>query len=181
MRAFAVLLIGALGLAAGLPALAQASASYRLNEHVFNSGGHPADGVVVSSPSYRIRLDAIGDAALGVGLSSASFHAETGFASAYPPPGEVAQLLAPDKQTLTWHPERSAGRYNLYRGLIDTLPGLEYGACFRQEIAGTTATDTETPAAFHAWFYLVTVENRLEEEGTKGYGSSAERGGIVCP
>ena len=43
------------------PVLAQESASYKLNEHTFNSGGNPSDGVVLTSASYKITLDAIGD------------------------------------------------------------------------------------------------------------------------
>jgi hypothetical protein len=77
---------------------------------------------------------------------------------------------------LTWPAERSAGVYNLYRD--DTSDG--FGSCEEQDIAGTTTTDTATPTA--AFFYLVTVQNRLAEEGTKGFQSNAtERLGAVCP
>lgn len=177
------LLIGALGLAAVAPAPtpAQQSASYRVKEHVFNAGGHPTDGGVLSSGSYRIRLDAVGEAALGPGMSSALYRSDAGFGSAYPPPGEVADLRAPSKQTWSWRAVTAAGRYNLYRGLLSSLSGLSYGTCLQQDIVGTTATDAAVPSPSSGWFYLVTVKNRLEEEGTKGHGALGERGGSACP
>ena len=85
-----------------------------------------------------------------------------------------------DSETLTWPAEPSAGVYNLYRD--DTSNG--FGDCEEQDITGTTTTDTATPTA--AFFYVVTVENRLAEEGTKGFQSIAteRQGGVdlpVCP
>ena len=53
------------------PAIAQASASYKLQEHVLNSGGNPDAGSVLASPGFRIRLDAIGEGVTGPGLASA--------------------------------------------------------------------------------------------------------------
>ena len=44
-----------------LPVYAQESASFKLTEHVFNAGGNPADGAVLASASFRIKLDAIGE------------------------------------------------------------------------------------------------------------------------
>ena len=82
--------------------------------------------------------------------------------------------------TLTWPAEPSAGVYNLYRDDISN----GFGDCEEQDIAGTTTTDTAIPTT--AFFYLATVENRLAEEGTKGFQSNAteRRGGFdlpVCP
>ena len=57
MRQFSILVCVAL--AAG-PALAQTSASYRLDESTVNAGGAPADGQAVTSASYRVTLAAIG-------------------------------------------------------------------------------------------------------------------------
>ena len=42
-------------------ALAQTSTSYTLNENVMNEGGHPENGVVLASTSYRLSFDAIGE------------------------------------------------------------------------------------------------------------------------
>ncbi len=169
-------------------ALAQTSTNFTLEEYTLNSGGTPSQGVDLTSASFSITLASIGDTAVATGLSSASFEADVGFDAAYPPPGEVAAacgagepcLVFTNSETLTWPVEPSAGVYNLDRD--DTSDG--FGNCEEQDIAGTTTTDTATPTA--AFFYLVTVENRLAEEGTKGFQSNAtERvGGTglpVCP
>jgi hypothetical protein len=153
------------------PAFAQTSASYRLTEHAFNAGGHPAAGETPASASYRMSLHAIGDNALGEPLASASFHADGGFVVAYPPPGEVTELRFTDKQTMLWNPERSVGVYNLYRDLMSNLSSLGYGTCRLQDLAGETAFDTDEPNAGDGYFYLVTAENRLYEEGSKGFDS----------
>ncbi len=172
------------GLALSGTALAQTSTSFTLEEFTLNSGGTPSQGVDLTSTSFSITLASIGDGVVATGLASSSFGMEVGFDAAYPPPGEVAAtcgvgqpcLVFTDSETLTWPAERSAGVYNLYRD--DTSDG--FGSCEEQDIAGTTMTDTATPTA--AFFYLVTVENRLDEEGTKGFQSNAtERLGAVCP
>jgi hypothetical protein len=166
-----------------LPAAAQQSPSFRLDEHVFNEGGHPASGTVLTSASFTISLDAIGEAATGTGLSSASFRMDGSFGAAYPPPGEVTGLRLTDHQTLVWDPERSVGVYHLYRDLLSGLAGLGYGTCHEQDIPGETATDADTPPTGNGYFYLVTAENRLDEEGTKGSdGDSNPRGNpSPCP
>ena len=164
------------------PALAQESASYKLSEHTFNAGGHPADGVVLTSMSYKITLDAIGDSVAGRNLASASYHMDGGFVVGYPPPGEVHGLLFANVERLEWTPERSVGDYNLYRALVSDLSGLGYGACEQQDIPGNTTTDPDPVPGGGGFFYLVTAENRLDEEGIKGSDSSGtERQGSVCP
>ena len=72
----------------------------------------------------------------------------------------------------SWNPERSVGVYNLYRDLLGNLSGLGYGDCEQSDLPGTTATDTDRPPAAGGFFYLITAENRLREEGTKGFDSS---------
>lgn len=171
-------------------ALAQTSSNFTLEEHTFNSGGTPSQGLELISPSFSITLASIGDGVVASGLGSSSFQVDAGFDAAYPPPGEVAAMCGPgepclvftDEQTLTWPAERSAGVYNLYRD--DTDDG--YGSCEQQDLAAPTATDLATPLTGNASFYLVTVENRLAEAGTKGFRSNAvERQGAVdlpvCP
>ena len=74
------------------PPLAQQSASFEISDHVFNSGGHPTAGTVLSSTSFRITLDALGDSIVGPALSSVSFGMEVSFGSCYPPPEEVSRL-----------------------------------------------------------------------------------------
>lgn len=174
-------------------AAAQTSTSYRLEEYALNAGGTPSQGVVPTSASYSITLASIGDSVVGTGLSSTSFAADVGFDAAYPPPGEVAGtcgtagscLRFTDAQTLTWPAESSAGVYNLYRDLASNLTGLGYGQCEQQDLNGTTTTDGDPVPSGDGFFYLVTVENRLGEEGTKGFRvegvTTIERGGTVCP
>ncbi len=154
--------------AAGGPARAQESASYRQTERVLNSGGTPAQGVEVASAGYRVTLSSLGGGLYpGVGAG----------AGADLPPGEVAGLLFTAPQTLVWDPEPSAGTYNVYRAAIATLDSGAFGDCLAPGGALPSATDPAEPAAGAGFFYLVTVENRLREEGTKGAG----RGGTFCP
>jgi len=121
-----------------------------------------------------VTIDSIGEGIVGRSLSSASFRMDGGFIGAYPPPEEVHKLLfQKDHITLIWNPERSVGTYNLYRDLLSNLSGGEFGTCREYGIMDETTTDNETPSAGQGYFYLVTAENRLEEEGTKGYRSNS--------
>jgi len=166
------------------PAAAQESASYKLTEQTFNAGGDPSHGVVLTSTSYAITLDAIGDSVAGRNLSSGSYQMEGGFVAAYPPPGEVQGVSFTDPITLSWDPERSVGDYNLYRDLMSNLSGLGFGVCEQQEIqdSATLVDDTHELETGEGYFYLVTAENRLDEEGSKGYShGGSEREGAVCP
>ena len=168
--------------ALAIPAAGQQSASYRLAEHVLNSGGRPLQGATAASASFHVSLDALGEDVNAAGLSSASFPMDGGFTVAYPPPGEVSGLLFPNKQTLVWDPEKSAGDYNLYRDSLSSLSALGFGACQQQDVPGETTVDAAVPAAGGGYFYLVPVENSLGEEGTKGLRSDGfERLGNICP
>lgn len=161
---------------------AQQSTSYRLSENDLNEGGHPAGGVTPSSGSFRLSLDAIGEALHVAGASSASYRMDAGFVIAYRPPGEALDLAWSTKTTLAWSPEPSVGSYNVYRGLVSALPG-GYGACLAANLPGETATDAAIPPAGDCYFYLVTAENRIEQEGTKGHDSlGTERSNAApCP
>ena len=161
-----------IGLALAVPALGQQSSSYRHDEHVLNAGGHPANGVHLASASYRITVDALGDKVAGLDLVGPSFRLGGGIVGSYRPPGEVHDLRFEDLQTLRWNPEPSAGHYNLYRDAIGTLASGGYGACLEHSVPATTWSDPGTPAAGSGFFYLVTVENSLSEEGTKGTDAS---------
>ena len=86
-------------------ALAQQSASFKLEEHTFNAGGNPDQGVIPTSASFRFTLDSIGESVVATGLTSASFQFDSGFPTAYPPPGEVEGLLLTDDVTLIWNSE----------------------------------------------------------------------------
>jgi hypothetical protein len=164
-------------------ALAQASASYKLEEHVLNAGGRPAQGVASSSTSYRISLDSIGGSLAPDALSAASYRISIGFVSGYLPPGEVGGLsILADQETLTWSYDPASIAYNLYAGGLSTLPG-GYGTCAAAMVPDTSLTDLSTPPPRSGVFYLVTGENRLREEGTKGHASTgAERANpSPCP
>lgn len=158
-----------------LPALAvgaQSSASYRVEESAFNNGGNPSPEL--TSASYRVTLDAVGDGVVATGLSSASYGMGGGFADGCSPPGEVLGLLFSGPATLVWNPEPSVGVYNLWRGDLSGLPSSNYGAKITEDVGSETASDATVPPAGGCYIYLVTAENRLEEEGTKGLRSSGE-------
>jgi len=151
---------------------AQQRASYKLTESVLNAGGHPANGVVLASTSYRIRLDAIGDAVLPRALASAAYAMDGGFVSAYPPPGEVRNLRFTAKTVLSWDPEKAGGGYDIYRN----------AACQQGNVGTAQASDAAIPGVGSVFAYLVTAENRLGEEGTRGFQSNGvERTGVPCP
>jgi hypothetical protein len=180
MHRFALLF---LALASAAPAAAQQSASFQLREHAFNAGGRPDQGAIAQSTSFRVTLDAIGDAVGRTGLSSASFSMDAGFVVPYPPPEEVTGVLFVDRETLVWDPEKSTGTYGLYRSLVSTLPGLGYGLCQQADLPGETTDDGDVPPVGESYFYLVTAENLLAEEGTKGFNSAGgERANLSpCP
>ena len=171
-----------LAAAASAPLLAQQSSSYRLDEHAFNQGGRPADGVTATSASFRISLDSIGEAAADTGLASPSYRMDGAFTSAYPPPGEVSGLRFADPTTLTWNPERSVGSYQVYRDALGSLSSSQYGMCWQQNVTGESVNDTDPINPGSGFFYLVTASNRLDERGTKGSDSTgSERAGSACP
>ena len=151
---------------------AQSSASYRLEEHVFNAGGRPAEAVVSSSPGFSLSLESIGEPLAGRAMAGGAYRLDGGYLAAYTPPGEVTGLeFLADHQTLTWSVEPSSTAYNVYAGAITDLPG-PYGVCAAAPVVGTSWSDPSTPPQATGIFYLVTGENRLTEEGTKGFASS---------
>ncbi len=164
-------------------AAAQQSSNFKLEEQAFNSGGNPTGGVVLSSTSFKITLDSIGESVAERGLGSASFGLDAGFAARYRPPGEVLELRLTDSVTLIWHAESSVGRYNLYRDLMSNISSLGYGGCEQYDLTTETTTDTDEVPVNDGYFYLVTAENRLGEEGTKGFDSDdVERLNLLpCP
>ncbi len=149
----------------------QESSSFKLIEHTFNAGGHPEAGVVATSSSFRVTLDAIDEGLAGTALTSASFLMDSGFTASFPPPGEVENLRFISEITMIWDADSSMGDYALYRG---TVPGITpgYGACLLPTPASETATDLTLPTAGQALAYIITSRNRLLEEGTKGFTSA---------
>ena len=166
-----------LGLFLGGSVLAQESDSFELAEHSFNAGGSPQDGALLMSPNFRLSLSAIGQGVTPGALTSTNFGLSGGFVSTYPPPGEVTNQRFADPTTLFWDGERSVGVYNLYQGVIANPFDPAYGACTLPDIATASTSFGATPGVGEAFFVLLTAENRLREEGTKGTNSS----GILRP
>lgn len=154
-------------------ALAQQSASFKIEEPVFNAGGHPVNGSVLVSASYRLSLGAIGESVATGGPASASFGLDGGFVAAYPPPGEVTNVRFLDPTTIAWDGERSVGVYNLYQGAVSVPFDPGYGTCLTPGISTESAAVSASPAPGQVLFILLTAENRLGEEGTKGITSAS--------
>ncbi len=161
--------IATLALLLGGGVFAQESTSFKLSEHTFNAGGSPQGGIDLTSTSFRLTLSAIGDSVTPATITSASFSLNGGLVGSYPPPGEVANLRFTDSTTLMWDVEPSVGIYNLYQG-DSTNP---FGGCQPPGIITETTTFSATPAIGEALFVLLTAENLLAEEGTKGFTSAA--------
>ena len=139
------------------------SAVYKLEGSVFNAGGHPAQGTILASGSYRMTLDALGDATGAVSLASDAWRMDGSLVATYRPPGEVLNLRFEDAGTLRWDPEPSVGVYHLYRD----------AACLQPRLSQTTTTEPAVPAAAgDIHWYLVTAANPLGEEGTPGRGTN---------
>lgn len=156
---------------------AQTSASYKMQESVFNAGGRPNQGTVATSASFRVTIDAVGDGVIGTGLGSTSYHMAAGFAAPHRPPGEVQGLaVLGDKQTFQWDWEPTSTAFDVYRDPLSLLP-TEFGSCQASRVATNSWADANVPTAGAGWFYLVTGENDLWEEGTMG----AETGPIERP
>lgn len=164
-------LVAGVALAATGGLHAQSSASYRLEEHVLDAGGRPAQAVVATSPGFRLSLESIGESFARRAHSGGAYRLDDGFLPAYAPPGEVVglQFLA-DQQTLTWSHDPAASAYNVYSGPLTGLPG-PYGLCAAAQVTGTSWVDPSPPPPAGGIFYLVTAKNRLREEGTKGFSS----------
>ena len=175
----------AFGLAATISVVhAQQSTNFKLDEHVLNSGGTPISetGSSLSSASFRVRLSSLGEGLIGPALSSASFRVDSGFTQGLLPPGETGGLIFTSQDTLEWNAHLSAGTYNLYRDLHSNMTGLGFGQCEQQGLTSSGATDADPVPVGDAFFYLVTVANRLGEEGSKGSRSDGnERLGNACP
>jgi len=144
---------------------AQSSTNYQNQEHTVNSGGKPAP--TLASTNYSVTLSSIGDGLSATGMSSTGYSMDGGFPTPYPPPGEVLDLQFTNKTTMGWDPELSVGTYSVYRGLVSGLSS-GYGTCLAQGLTSTQANDAENPSAGQCFFYLITAENRLTEEGTLG-------------
>lgn len=163
-------------------AAAQQSSNYKMDEHALNAGGSPDGGVTLGSPGFSITLSSLGDGLLAATPASLSFQVQGGFVGGHPPAGEVRNLVFTDEVNLQWDPALSAGTYNVYRDLTSNLGALGYGNCTQPDLAGASAQDADALPLGQAYFYLVTVDDMLLQEGSKGFQSGGtERLGTHCP
>lgn len=151
---------------------AQSSRDYTLEEHTLNSGGTASSQ---ASAAYRLSLTSLGESGLSEGLSGAGHRSDQGFVIRYRPPGEVHQLEFLDGTTLRWNGEPSAGTFSVYRDALGSWVNDDYGDCIRSDLATNQWSDVVDPPVGTGRFYLVTVRNRLTEEGTLGAGTGKSR------
>ena len=118
-----------------------------------------AFGTSVGDPGYNPVLDIVSDDTINI-LDAQNVLNHF---------GETAPF--PARVPLTRHSTNKGGQ------------GLARRICpERPRIAATTTTHAATPTTNDTFYYLVTVENKLAEEGTKGFQSNmTERLGAVCP
>lgn len=185
-RRFPLAFPRAILIAAGLLALpallvAQSSTNYNIEQGAINAGGNPAP--VLTSTNYKITLDSVGDSVAGTGMSSTSYRSDCGFPPDYVPPEEVLNQRFSSPTLMTWDPEPSVGVYDVYRGLTTGFSGGSYGSCLQAGLTAASYTDSASPSSGQCWFYLVTAENRLGEQGTSGYLSDGSQRPITgaCP
>ena len=89
-------------------------------------------------------------------------------------PVEAAtQLTLQDDVTLTWEPSAHASSYALYRGAVLFAPWSFTHSCLRADLSAPAATDTQSPAAGTAFYYLVS-ESTPCGEGTLGMTSAGQ-------
>ncbi|ANM31701.1 hypothetical protein ABI59_22285 [Acidobacteria bacterium Mor1] len=161
------------------PAAAQQSAGFTLEEHSFNQGGRPGDGVTAASTNYRISLDAIGGFSARP-LAGATYGINGGFVAPYLPAEEVRGLRFSTRDMLVWDVALSAAGYRLYRDDLAALSGLGYGDCL-DTAAQSGYLDLEQPQSARGFFYLVTTRDRLDHEGTKGFDAAGSERANPAP
>ena len=181
--------VALLGFLAAAPTFAQTSASYKVEESIVNNGGNPISAAGLASATYRLTLDAVGDATLATALQSTTYSMDAGFVGRYAPPIEVQGLVlgpAPPfpypVARLTWQSQPSAATYQVYRGALGSLPGT-YGTCLIGNLSLPITSDTNAPPVGQGFFYMVTARNRLGEESPKGYRSDGtlQPNPLPCP
>lgn len=160
----------------------QSSTSYRLEERTFNAGGRPEDGIVATSASFAVTLDSIGDPFTPRLMSGATIRLVPGPVWVFPPPLEVSGLVWTAADRLIWEPAGSADSYNVYRDGLAAVASSG-GACQQADVPSTSYDALADPARGAGFFYLVTANNRLHEEGGRGVRSdgTARPATPTCP
>lgn len=85
--------------------------------------------------------------------------------------------------TISWDLVPTADRYDVVRGALASLASGEYGACFADDVLGTSVPDGDVPGAGEGVSYLVRgVDSGCGGTGTwGGDGAGVERAIDVCP
>ncbi|MBP7147718.1 MAG: S8 family serine peptidase [Acidobacteria bacterium] len=184
-----------------VPAANVANIEWALKASAFDRGPAGADdsygaGVIDLIGAYELLLagvfcsDIDGDGVASEGGLCGPTDCNDALPRVWAPVGEVPATLGLtlDKQTLSWTAPAAGGSAGstVYDTLRSTSPGDFVGPAVCVETndgADTQATDTATPSAGQAFFYLVRAENACPNgQGTLGFTSSgAERAGRVCP
>ena len=153
-------------------AVAQTSASYRLEEFIFNAGGHPKQGVVLTSAQLQLTLVSVGQSVAEAALAGKSFSADTGFIITFPPATEVGLMRFTTTDTLSWDAVPSMDIYNVYQGTLTSPFDPGYGSCLSAGLRSPSTLVGQSPPIGGTFFYVATALNRLGEEGIKGQASS---------
>jgi hypothetical protein len=177
-----------LGLALGCvlfsPAVtsAQSSADYRITHLSADSGGHPGQAPILTTTDFQISLGSVGGPPGTQVLITPSYRVNGGFTASLTPPGEVMHLMAlADGATLIWDWDPASEAFNVYRDPIGSLT-TTFGSCLPR-IGDRQWMDRDLPPAGEGFFYFVTGENALYEEGTKGFMSNGQErpNRMACP
>jgi hypothetical protein len=101
-------------------------------------------------------------------------------------PGEVQNVRWDFDFRMIWDAEPSAVEYHIYRGLLTDLSYQSFGSCRDDLDSNRTDTqldDFEDPLnPGDGFFYSVTAEDDAGNNGTLGFGTSAERSNFTpCP
>jgi hypothetical protein len=100
-------------------------------------------------------------------------------------PEQVLNVEWDNNFRMVWDAEFSAVEYHIYRDDLANLSYASFGVC--RDDLDTNRTDLqlddlEEPAPEAGFFYLVSAEDSLAEEGTLGYATGAERSNYgACP
>jgi hypothetical protein len=101
-------------------------------------------------------------------------------------PGDVGNLMIselPDVgYQMSWDPEPPDSEYHIYRGLISTLDYTFTMTCLATVPSASFLLPPGDPPPGDGFFFLVSSDDSVEE-GTLGFGTSAERSNIsdTCP
>lgn len=80
-------------------------------------------------------------------------------------------FLAAALSVSAWDTESSVGSYNLYPAVRSDLAASS-GSCLQSGLLTPAGTEASGPGSGVCWYYPVTAENRIQDEGTSGNSSA---------